>query len=75
MALTICLTFVGTSVLFALIGSLVCWRIARHLKGNATAVSAVVEHVLLPVFGRSDQAPTPAPISTVRENGEVLLRQ
>jgi hypothetical protein len=74
MALTICLSFVGTSVLYALIGSVACWRISRHLKGNAIAVNAVVEHVLLPVFGRSDQAPTPAPLPTARENGEAILR-
>jgi hypothetical protein len=53
MALTICLTFVGTSLLYALIGCVACWRVARHLRGNPVGTTAVVEHLLIPFFGPS----------------------
>jgi hypothetical protein len=51
MGLTICLSFVGTSVLYALIGCVACWRVVRHLRGNSVGTTAIVEHVLIPLFG------------------------
>ena len=58
MILTICLTFVGTTILYATVLFLACRRVMRRLQGKAPAIAAVVEHVLAPLFGRRNP---PAP--------------
>lgn len=32
-----------------------CQRVAVHLRGNPDATKAVVEHVLIPLFGRKSE--------------------
>jgi hypothetical protein len=32
-----------------------CQRVALHLRGNPDATKAVVEHVLIPLFGRKQE--------------------
>lgn len=32
-----------------------CQRVAAHLRGNPDATKAVVEHVLIPLFGRKPE--------------------
>jgi hypothetical protein len=58
MILTICLTFVGTTMLYAAALFLACRRVMRHLQGKAPAIAAVVEHVLVPLFGRRNPSPS-----------------
>lgn len=57
MLLTIVLTILGTSALYALLAVLLCRRVANHLRGNSFAANMLVEHVILPVLGK----PTPRP--------------
>ena len=52
MVLTICLTFMGTTGIYAVVLWLACHRVSCHLQGNAEAANAVVQHVLLPLLGR-----------------------
>jgi hypothetical protein len=59
MAITICVTFICTSLLYAAILFLAFRRVCRHLQGNAVAISVVTEHVLVPLFG-SKSPPVPA---------------
>jgi hypothetical protein len=40
-----------------------CRRVALHLRGKPEATRAVVEHVLMPLFGRTE---TPRPDGTAR---------
>jgi hypothetical protein len=51
MILTICITFLCTSILYAAILFLAFRRVGRHLQGNAAAIAVVTEHVLVPLFG------------------------
>jgi hypothetical protein len=77
MLLTVCLTFVGTTLMYALLLCLILYRLARHLRGNEVGMQAVVEHVLLPVFGGSRAAPV-QPVDAELEplpNGETILRE
>ncbi len=51
-------TFGLTTGLYGFLLWLACRRVARHLQGNAEAVKAVTEHVLLPILGRqAEQKP------------------
>jgi hypothetical protein len=45
------LTFAMTTAGYGLLLWLAYRRISRHLQGNATAVQAVTDHVLLPLLG------------------------
>ena len=74
MLLTVCLTLLGTTVFWAMALCLACWRVSRHLKGNATATSAVVEHVVMPLFGHCSRAKIPGSAASVSENCEPVLR-
>lgn len=58
------LTFV---VMLAGIAALVwlgCQRVALHLRGKPEATRAVVEHVLMPLFGRTEM---PGPEGTAKD--------
>jgi hypothetical protein len=48
----ILLTFVATTAIYAGLLLLAFRRVASHLRGNAEAVQAVTQHVLVPLFGR-----------------------
>jgi hypothetical protein len=74
MLLTICLTFVGTSLLYAMLFGFAGWRVVRHLRGNAEATAAVVAHVLLPLWG-GGQMPLVQPIEhDVSHDGQAVSR-
>ncbi len=50
------LTFV---LMLAGVGGLIwlgCQRVATHLRGKPEATKAVVEHVLMPLFGRKEES-------------------
>ena len=53
--LLIFLTFILTTCFYGCLLCLACRRITTHLQGNAEAVKAVTEHVLLPVLGRKTE--------------------
>jgi hypothetical protein len=57
--LLIFLTFLVTTAFYGGLLFLVCRRVAMHLQGNADAVKAVTEHVLLPVLGRQGEQKPP----------------
>jgi len=48
------LTFVVMTASFAVLLWLGFRRVALHLRGNSEATRAVVEHVLIPLFGRKE---------------------
>lgn len=54
------LTMVITFVLVTAVYAGVLWfgfrRVAMHLRGNQEATKAVVEHVLIPLLGRKPEA-------------------
>lgn len=56
MLLVLFLILLILNIVAATVGIISCRRIARHLAGNAEAVKAVVDHVLLPMFGRAPKA-------------------
>jgi hypothetical protein len=52
------LMFLILVAFLATVGVLVwfgCQRVAVHLRGNPDATKAVVEHVLIPLFGRKPE--------------------
>jgi hypothetical protein len=52
------LMFLILVAFLATVGVLVwfgCQRVALHLRGNPDATKAVVEHVLIPLFGRKQE--------------------
>lgn len=49
------LTFVVMTATFAVLLWFGFHRVALHLRGNPDATRAVVEHVLIPLFGRKDE--------------------
>lgn len=49
------LTFALTTALYGFLLWLAGRRVAKHLQGNAEAVKAVTEHVLLPILGRQGE--------------------
>jgi hypothetical protein len=50
--ITLLLTFVMTTGLYAAVLWLAFRRVASHLKDNAEAVKQVSEHVFVPLFGK-----------------------
>jgi hypothetical protein len=53
------MTFILTTSVYVCLMWLACRRVAHHLRGNAEAVKAVTEHVLLPMLGRqAEQKPS-----------------
>jgi hypothetical protein len=50
--LPVLLTFLLTTAFFGILLWLACRRVSRHLQGNADAVKAVTDHVLIPLLGR-----------------------
>jgi hypothetical protein len=46
------LTLVVTTLIYLSLFALALRRVASHLRGNAEAVQAVTEHVLVPLLGR-----------------------
>jgi hypothetical protein len=46
------LTFLLTTAAYGILLWLACRRVSRHLQGNAEAVKAVTDHVLIPLLGR-----------------------
>jgi hypothetical protein len=57
------LGFLLTTALYGVVLWLACRRVSRHLQGNAEAVKAVADHVLIPLLGRrpeEDSKQTPA---------------
>jgi len=59
---TILVTFVLTTVLYAALGAWGIRRLTRHLQSNPEAVKAVTEHVFMPLLGRKDEAEKKKPI-------------
>jgi hypothetical protein len=58
------LTFVITTVIYSSIFVFALRRVTSHLRGNAEAVQAVTEHVLVPLFGKKkDDADKKKPVS------------
>jgi hypothetical protein len=53
MFVTALVTFLLTSVLYAGLGVWGLMRVIRHLQTNRAAVQAVIEHVLMPLLGRT----------------------
>lgn len=49
------LTFVVMLAGMAALVWLGCQRVALHLRGKPEATRAVVEHVLMPLFGRTEE--------------------
>jgi hypothetical protein len=47
-------TFVVTTCVYGCLALLACRRVAKHLHGNPEAISAVTQHVLMPVFWAAD---------------------
>jgi hypothetical protein len=46
------LTFLVTTALYGVLLWLAIRRVSRHLQGNAEAIKAVTDHVLIPLLGR-----------------------
>jgi len=55
------LTFAAMLAGMAALAWFGCQRVALHLRGKPEATRAVVEHVLMPLFGRTE---TPGPDGT-----------
>jgi hypothetical protein len=55
--LLVLLTFLATTALYAVLVAVVFRRVALHLQGNAEAMRAVTEHVLVPLLGRKKKDP------------------
>jgi hypothetical protein len=55
--LTMFITFVVVTTAYAGVFWFGFRRVALHLRGNQEATKAVVEHVLIPLFGRNPKAP------------------
>lgn len=52
MLLTIILTFLATTLLYAVPVLFMARRVADHLRQNTFAISLLVEYVILPVMGK-----------------------
>jgi hypothetical protein len=50
------LTFAAMLAGMAALAWLGCRRVALHLRGKPEATRAVVEHVLMPLFGRTEES-------------------
>ena len=73
--LTIVITFVVVTAVYAGLFWFAFRRVAMHLRGNQEATKAVVEHVLLPLLGRNPGVPVEEVEEEETSNNESSLTQ
>lgn len=61
------LTFVFVTAAYAALIGFALYRVATHLRGNEQATKAVVDHVLLPLFGKAPENVPKEPEPPVKE--------
>lgn len=64
------LTFLVTTALYGVLLWLACRRVSRHLQGNADAVKAVADHVLIPLLSRRPDDPGEPPPAAIPSGHE-----
>ncbi len=67
--LTVFITFVVLTTLYAVLFWLGCRRVTIHLQGNPEATKAVVDHVLIPLLGRQREVEEETGNETISEKG------
>lgn len=55
--LIVCVTFIVTCGLGALLALVPFYRVATHVRGNPAATAAVIDNVILPILGRCPPKP------------------